>query len=154
MLIGADVTRSAGPLNNVTVTGATTMADTRHEVSIARADDASFEDLGRRTQLAYRDLGVRAATGGRYHAHIMRTSGTGERKIARHVHALELQMVYILKGWVKIWFEGRGEVTLKEGDCCVTPGGVPHEVLDWSDDHEVLEITSPADYETTDAPAG
>ncbi len=78
MLIGADVTRSAGPLNNVTVTGATTMADTRHEVSIARADDASFEDLGRRTQLAYRDLGVRAATGGRYHAHIMRTSGTGD----------------------------------------------------------------------------
>ena len=49
---------------------------------------------------------------------------------------------------------GRGEVTLKEGDCIVTPGGTAaHEVYDWSDDFELLEITSPAEYETADAPA-
>ncbi len=131
------------------------MVDTTRKVCIARAADAKFEDVGRRVQLEYRDLGVREATGGRYDAHVLRTgTGTGERKVPCHVHDLDLQMVYVLKGWVRIWFERSGEVTLKEGDCCVTPGGVVHEVRDWSDDHEVLEITSPADFETVDAPAG
>ena len=128
------------------------MADTRHDVSIARADGAEFHDVGRRAQLEYRDLGVREATGGRHAANVMRTGGTGERMIPCHVHELDFQMVYILQGWVTLWFEGRGEVTLRRGDCCVTPGGVPHEVRGWSDDHQVLEITSPADYETLDAP--
>ena len=128
------------------------MVDAKLEISISRADDAEFEDVGRRAQLIYRDLGVREATGGRYDARVLRT-GTGERKVPRHVHELDFQMVYVLKGWVRIWFEGSGQVTLKEGDCCVTPGGVAHEVRDWSDDHEVLEITSPADFETVDAPA-
>ena len=85
----------------------------------------------------------------------MRTGkGPGERKVPRHIHKLDYQMIYVLKGWVRIWFEGRGEVTLKEGDSYVSPGDVPHEVYDWSDDHEVLEITSPAEFETVDAPNG
>ncbi len=131
------------------------MVDTTPKVCIARAADAKFEDVGRRVQLEYRDLGVREATGGRYDAHVLRTgTGTGERSVPRHVHDLDLQLVYVLKGSVRIWFEGRGEVTLNEGDCYVSPGGVPHEVHDWSDDHEVLEITSPADFETVDSPAG
>ncbi len=129
------------------------MADAKHKFCISRAEDAEFEDVGRRAQLVYRDLGVREATGGRYDARVLRT-GTGERKVPCHVHYLDLQMVYILKGWVRIWFEGSGEVTLTEGDCYVTPGAVAHEVRDWSDDHEVLEITSPAEFKTVDAPAG
>ena len=128
------------------------MVYTKHEISISRADNAAFKGTGRRAQLIYRDLGVREATGGRYDARVLRT-GAGERKIPRHVHKLDFQMVYVLKGWVRIRFEGSGEVTLNEGDCCVTPGGVAHEVQDWSDDHEVLEITSPADFETVNAPA-
>ena len=131
------------------------MTDTKQNVSISRGDDAKFEDIGRRVQLEYRDLGVREATGGRFNAHILRTGKrAGERKVPRHVHKLDFQMIYVLKGWVRIWFEDRGEVTLKEGDSYVAPGDVLHEVYDWSDDHEVLEITSPADFETVDAPTG
>ncbi len=130
------------------------MAETRPKVCISRAADATFEDVGRRSLFAYRDLGIREATGGRYDAHVLRTgTGTGERKVPRHVHDLDLQMVYVLKGWVRIWFDGRGDVTLNEGDCYVSPGGVPHEVRGWSDDHEVIEFTAPADFETVDAPA-
>ena len=76
------------------------MADAEHEISISRAEDAQFEDVGRRAQLIYRDLGVREATGGRYDARVLRT-GTGERKVPRHVHKLDFQMVYVLKGWKK-----------------------------------------------------
>ena len=128
------------------------MVDTKQKVYISRAADAKFEGDGLREQVVYRDLGVREATGGRYNAHVIRT-GTGERKVPRHVHKLDFQLAYVLKGWIRFSFEDQGEVTLSAGDSFLIPGGVPHEVLDWSDDLEGLEITSPADYETTDAPA-
>ncbi len=130
------------------------MVGSERKVHISRAADAEFADIGRRVQLVYRDLGVREATQGRVGAQILRTGpGAGERMVPRHVHKLDYQMIYVLAGWVRIWFEDVGEVTLTAGDCYMSPGDVAHEVLDWSDDHEVLEITSPADFETTDAPA-
>ena len=47
----------------------------------------------------------------------MRTgTGTGERKVPRHVHKIDFRLVYVLKGRVSFWFEDCGEVTLKEGD--------------------------------------
>ncbi len=39
------------------------MVETKHEISISRAEGAEFEDVGRRAQRVYRDLGVRDATG-------------------------------------------------------------------------------------------
>ena len=129
------------------------MVGTKERVCITRGGDAKYESDGLREQVVYRDLDVREATGGRYHAHIIRT-GTGERKVPRHVHKLDLQLSYVLKGWVTFWFEDQGEVTLSAGDSFLIPGGMPHEVHGWSDDIEVLEITSPADYETVDTPAG
>ena len=129
------------------------MVDTKQQFSIARADEGKYESDGLRTQIVYRDLGVREATGGRYNAHIMRT-GTGERKVPRHVHKLELQLIYILNGWIRFWFEDQGEVTLNKGDSCLIPSGMSHEVYDWSDDFELLEVTSPAEYETVEATAG
>ncbi len=128
------------------------MVETKETVSITRADDTNFESGGLLEEIVYRDLGVREATGGRYSAHIMRANTSG-RKVPRHFHKVDFQMAYVLKGWTRMWFEGRGEVTLKEGDCFVTRGGTPHEVYDWSDDFELLQVTSPAEYETVGAPA-
>jgi mannose-6-phosphate isomerase-like protein (cupin superfamily) len=129
------------------------MANSKQKVCITRGANATFQGDGLRQQIVYRDLGIRDATAGRFNAHIMRT-GSGERKVPRHVHTVDLQLLYILDGWIKMWLEGDGEVTLKPGDSCLIPGGVQHEVLDWSDDFELLEVTSPAEYETLDAPAG
>ena len=41
-----------------------------------------------------------------------------------------------------------GEHTFGPGDCCMQPAGIVHNELDCSDDLELLEITSPARYET------
>ena len=66
-----------------------------------------------------------------------------------HAHALDFQMVYILKGWMRTAFEGVGEQKLEAGDCMYQRPGIAHRVLGYSDDLEVLEITIPADFETT-----
>lgn len=119
--------------------------------SYQQARDGVFDDKGLRSFLQYRDLGIDAATGGRFHAQVIRaaeacTDGTG-----RHTHTLNFQMVYVLQGWVKFWYEGEGEVVLEKGACVHQPPGIAHELLACSDDCEMLEITSPAAFETHDA---
>ena len=57
-------------------------------------------------------------------------------------------MVYVLAGRSRVWFEGEGEVELETGDCWIQPPSIRHNVLDYSEDYQVLEITLPAAYAT------
>ena len=116
---------------------------------VNRAGENPFQSGGLRVYREYRDLGIAAATDGRVRAHIIRTTkpcpdgGSGE-----HYHDLEFQMVYVLKGNSRVWFEGQGELSFEAGDSWIQPPGIHHNVLYYSTDYQVLEITLPADYET------
>jgi len=66
----------------------------------------------------------------------------------RHKHQVELQLVYVLQGWMKNEFEGFGEQMMSAGSCWLQPSGIKHTVLDYSPDCEVLEIIVPADFRT------
>lgn len=125
------------------------------KLSVTHARDTSFESEGLRTFFEYRDLGIAGSTDGRYHAHVIRArDGHGERD-GWHKHDLDFQMVYILKGWVVFEYEGEGEVRLEPGDCVHQPPGIRHREVDHSDDLELIEITSPAEFATAgvDAPS-
>jgi mannose-6-phosphate isomerase-like protein (cupin superfamily) len=127
------------------------MSKTDQKFSTSFAKDAKYQD-GLRDFLEYRDLGVTDATGGQFHAHVMRVKDdAGEFDLhttGLHQHHLDFQMIYILKGWIRFTYEGRGEFTFGPGDCCMQPAGIVHNELDCSDDLELLEITSPANYKT------
>lgn len=115
--------------------------------TISHARDAHWEQ-GLRPFFEYRDLGIAEGTGGRYHAHIIRarqatTDGTG-----KHFHHLDFQIAYILKGWARFYYEGQGEVLMEPGSCVLQPPGIRHDLLACSDDLEMLEVTSPADFTT------
>jgi len=117
------------------------------KLSVTHAQDAKFEG-GLRGFFEYRDLGITAATGGKVGAHVIRAvpgkHATGEP----HRHSLEFQMIYVLKGWVRFWYEGHGEVFLKPGSCVHQPPGIAHRELEHSDDLELIEITLPAEFGT------
>ena len=119
----------------------------RFTVNIAKENP--FKSSGLRVYREYRDLGVSAATDGRIHAQIVRTTkpclpgGSG-----LHYHDLEFQMVFVLKGRSTVRFEGQGELSFEAGDSWIQPPRIRHDVLYFSDDYEVLEITMPAEYET------
>ena len=70
-----------------------------------------------------------------------------------HSHALDFQMVYMLRGWARVYLEDIGEIRVEAGDMWYQAPGVKHELLEYSDDWEVIEITTPADFATTDFPA-
>ena len=120
---------------------------TDQKLSIVHAADSTFVADGMRKCFEYRDLGINAATDGTFHAHVIRAVDQEEDGIGLHRHnEIEFQMVYILKGWMRFWYEGEGEVIAREGTCILQPPKVKHNVLEWSDDLELLEITSPADF--------
>ena len=65
-----------------------------------------------------------------------------------HFHDVDLQMIYVLKGWYKTEFEGEGVHTFEAGSCWIQPPKIKHTVLGYSDDCELLEIVLPAEFET------
>ena len=110
--------------------------------------ESHFEG-GLRAFFEYRDLGIAAATKGAYVAHVIRAVPGRHAEPNWHLHDLDFQMVYILQGWVVFEYEGQGEVTLRPGTCVLQPPGIRHREVRHSDDLELIEICSPATFETT-----
>lgn len=115
--------------------------------AVSHARDADW-DAGLRTFFAYRDLGVAAATNGRVGAHVIRARGASDAPGERHHHALDFQLVYVVRGWVDFEYDGVGRVRLEPGSSVVQPPGIRHVELAHSDDLEMLEITLPAEFPT------
>ncbi len=114
-----------------------------------RTGDDDFKRDGLRSFAVYRDLGLQNATDGGVHAHIIRmVEPSSETTRERHAHLLDCQFFYVLKGWMKLEFDGHGEVTVHEGDCVFMPAGIKHTVLDYSVGLENLEVVMPAQFET------
>jgi len=115
--------------------------------TVSHARDANWDD-GLRGFFAYRDLGVADATEGRVGAHVIRARGASDAPGERHHHALDFQLVYVLRGWVDFEYDGVGRVRLEAGSSVVQPPGIRHAELAHSDDLEMLEITLPARFAT------
>lgn len=121
--------------------------------SISHADDSPFVGEGLRAFFEYRNLGIADATGGDFQANVIRAVPGAHSPAEWHTHDLTFQMVYVLKGWVVFEYEGQGEHTLRSGSCVLQPAGIKHREVRHSDDMELLEITSPAEFPTALAEA-
>ncbi|OWT63923.1 cupin domain-containing protein [Candidimonas nitroreducens] len=117
-------------------------------VSHLREED--FTSEGFRSYTLTRDLGFAKATGGMVQAHVNRRARPYNAADVSHphFHDTQFQMVYVLKGWVKSEFEGHGVMEMRQGSCWLQPPMIKHNVLDYSDDLEILEIIIPARYDT------
>lgn len=116
--------------------------------SVQHEKDSKFVKGGLRSFFDYRDLEMVDATGGRFHAHIARANAPCTTGTGRHRHDLDFQFIYILKGWLVAEYKGIGTVRLEAGSSLHNPPGNPHEVLEFSEDLEFLELTTPSKYET------
>ncbi|MEM7225740.1 MAG: cupin domain-containing protein [Pseudomonadota bacterium] len=121
--------------------------------SVSHLAEDGFVPQGLRAFFEYRDLGIAEATGGRFGAHVIRARpGTGAQP-HWHTHQLEFQLVYVTKGWVEFEYEGVGPVRLEAGSCVHQPPGIRHRELAHSADMELIEITLPASFGTSEVPA-
>lgn len=153
----APASRKAAPAKRVTRKVAAASARLKssngpQRFTVSHMNEADFKKDGLRPYALYRDLGVAEATAGLCQAHVIRMVPPCTDEVReRHVHAVELQLVYVLKGWMKNEFEGHGEQMMSAGSCWIQPPGIKHTVLDYSADLEVLEIIVPADFKTVAA---
>jgi quercetin dioxygenase-like cupin family protein len=115
--------------------------------SVSHAAGRTYE-RGLRSFFEYADLGIKTATGGRAHAHLIRAVPGQSALPHRHHHEVELQVVYVLKGWARFDYEGVGEVLLTAGSCVHQPSGIRHTELGHSDDLEMLELVLPGEFAT------
>ncbi|WP_244271944.1 hypothetical protein [Pseudovibrio denitrificans] len=54
----------------------------------------------------------------------------------------------MLKGWARFEYEGHGIRTVRPGDCVVQPAGIRHREIEHSEDFELIEVVSPANFGT------
>jgi quercetin dioxygenase-like cupin family protein len=121
--------------------------------TISHADDSPFVGQGLRAFFEYRNLGIETATNGAFGANVIRAVPGADSPGAWHSHDLGFQMVYVTQGWVEFEYEGEGKHMLRAGSCVLQPAGIRHREVRHSDDMELVEITSPAEFATSDEAA-
>lgn len=121
---------------------------------VSHADSSPFAGEGLRNFFEYRQLGIDKATSGAYGAHVIRAIPGEHSPSQWHKHALDFQMVYVTRGWVEFEYEGEGRFMLRAGSSVLQPPGIVHREVRHSDDMELIEITSPAEFETTPVDLG
>ena len=111
-------------------------------------DKSEFEQRGLRSFFEYRDLGIADASNGEVSAHVIRAKEGSNATGDWHVHDCNFQMYYVIKGWINFEYEGHGFKTAKAGDCVMQPAGIRHREMEHSEDLELIEIVSPADFQS------
>ncbi|MBM7071530.1 cupin domain-containing protein [Shewanella sp. 202IG2-18] len=101
-----------------------------------------------RAGMLYRDLITERLRGRIIASHIRIPKG-GPVPDSVHYHKVEFQLIYCLKGWVKVVYEDQGEPFIfSAGDCVIQPPEIRHRVLESGDELEVLELSLPASHLT------
>ncbi len=116
--------------------------------------DAPLNEVGTpnwitgRAGMMYRDLLPDRLGGDVIASHIRILEG-GEVPDSVHYHKIDFQLIFCLKGAIRVVYEDQGEpFWLKPGDCVLQPPEIRHRVLEAEAGSEVIEITSPAEHET------
>ncbi|KRB83520.1 cupin [Noviherbaspirillum sp. Root189] len=112
------------------------------------APDGSDFEVGLRPYFKYRDTGTKEATNGAFAAHVIQAVPGIPFKPQWHTHTLGFQLFFVLRGWVVFEYEDIGVVKMGVGSSVYQPSDIRHRELEHSDDFEVLEIVSPADFAT------
>jgi mannose-6-phosphate isomerase-like protein (cupin superfamily) len=122
------------------------MSEEKTNFLVTRANEGQFESMGgSRDWLKIKDLGLSEATNGKFDAWKTRAAEMGG-STGRHFHNYDFQIMFVLKGWVKMYYEGEGEMILNEGDFVYHPKGHVHDFMEYSEDLELLEMASPANH--------
>ena len=130
---------------------ATKTAPEDYVFTVSRAAGAEFETDGLREEFVYRDLGVADGTHGDIHAHIIKARHLDGGHNGLHQHLVDWQFAMVLKGWVSFFYEDHGLYKYEAGDSVLVPRGTMHELREYSEDLELLEMTAPAVYDTVRA---
>lgn len=118
----------------------------RQELVVSRATGATW--VSGRAGMHYRDL-IPGRLGGRFVASLIQIRDGGPVPDHVHFHIVRFQMIYCVKGWVRVVYQDQGPpFVLAAGDCVLQPPNIRHRVLECSAGLEVVEVSCPAEHDT------
>jgi quercetin dioxygenase-like cupin family protein len=121
---------------------------TRHKFEVRQLEGKEPWVIGRAGML-YRDLIPDRLGGGIIASHIRIPEG-GPVPDMVHYHTIGFQLIFCIRGWVRLVYEDQGPpFILHAGECVTQPPEIRHRVLEASDNLEVVEIGVPAEHMTT-----
>jgi len=120
--------------------------------AVSHRKGAKFSRRGLRGYFEYRDLGIERTTRGKVVAHVIRARPGKAPHGEWHRYDIDVQFVYVLKGWAIFEYEGVGRVKMKAGTCFYQPPNIRHRELKHSRDLEMIEVVAPAKFRTYDSP--
>ncbi len=130
------------------VTSELVIPEPTREFAVRRLSDGVSWVIGR-AGMHYRDL-VPDRLGGSIIASHIRIPNGGPVPDMVHYHTVGFQLIYCYRGWVRLVYEDQGPpFILGAGDCVTQPPGIRHQVLEASDELQVIEIAVPAEHMTT-----
>ena len=104
------------------------MPKTKQKFVVSRRKESPFKP-GFRSYFVDRDLGLRQATGGAFMAEVHRASGPVPKGGGgKHLHHIDFQFNYMLKGWCRVEIEGEGVLRFEEGDTWLQPPAIKHNL--------------------------
>jgi quercetin dioxygenase-like cupin family protein len=123
---------------------------TQPKITYSKLSESKWEKQGLRGFLEYRDLGVAELTEGRFRANVGRALHAHKPGLEAplHYHSIGFHFTYILKGWMRTYYDGLGEVVLQAGDAVTYEGEIVQAHTEYSEDYEVLQVMMPADFAT------
>jgi quercetin dioxygenase-like cupin family protein len=114
---------------------------------LTRAGDDAHRGVGR-AGMRYRDL-IPGRLGGRFIGSQIGVVAGGPVPDYVHYHIVRFQLIYCLRGHVRVVYEDQGPpFELHAGDCVLQPPYIRHRVLESSPGLEVLEVSCPAEHDT------
>ncbi len=104
---------------------------------------------GPRSFFGYRDLGANEVTDGRIHLHMVRATSQEAPSNGTGWHIHSMSQWYIVTGGVgNIDVAAHGRHRLVRGDFMTISAQMPHNEFEFSPDYEVIQLCTPARYET------
>jgi mannose-6-phosphate isomerase-like protein (cupin superfamily) len=116
--------------------------------AVSHLSSSKFAQRGLRGYFEYRDLGIKSATRGGTITHVIRARPGKASHGDWHYHDCDMQFVYVVKGWVRMEYEGIGKILMKAGSCFYQPPRIRHRELAHSKNVEMIEVVSPANFKT------
>jgi quercetin dioxygenase-like cupin family protein len=124
------------------------MAPTEHAFVVRRLKDNTPWIIGR-AGMQYRDL-IPGRLGGSIIASHIRIPDAGPVPDMVHYHTVGFQLIFCYSGWVRLVYEDQGPpFALSAGDCVIQPPEIRHQVLEASENLQVIEVGVPAEHVTT-----
>ncbi len=121
---------------------------TQHAFVVRRPAEGDLWVSGRGGML-YRDL-LPGRLGGAVIASHIRIPTAGPVDDLVHFHDVGFQLIFCVRGWVRVVYEDQGPpFVLKAGDCVTQPPRIRHRVLEASENLQVIEVSAPAEHLTT-----